>query len=215
LLVVPNGIDLKDDVAESDRELIRSEYGIPADAIVVGTVGRLAEVKRQDRLLKAAAELSLGNRKLWVLIVGEGPERDRLVQLATSLGIQERVRLVGYQSQPNRFLRAMDLFVLTSRSEGLPISLLEAWASRLPVISTNVGGVPDVISEGIDGLIVPNDDGLGLAVAISKLLGDADSAKRLGMAGLKVVTERFSLATMARTYETEYRALISGMRGKA
>lgn len=178
-------------------------------------VGRLAVVKRQDRLLRAVASSILRLPDLWVLIVGDGPERNRLRDLAIALGISNRVCLAGYQPEPSRYLRAMDVFALTSQSEGLPISLLEAWAAGLPVVCTSVGGIPDVVAEGVNGLLVPNDDGPDLGRALSRILDEPTLAVRLGSAGRQTVQERFSLDTMAEAYEQRYRALISGYRGKA
>ena len=212
--VVPNGIDTGAENGGCDRDAVRNSLGIPLDARVIGTVGRLAEVKRQDRLLRAAASSMLRFPNLWILIVGDGPERNRLHDLAMTLGISDRVCLAGYQPEPSRYLRAMDAFALTSQSEGLPISLLEAWAAGLPVVCTSVGGIPDVVAEGVNGLLVPNDDGSDLARALSRILDEPALAVRLGLAGRQTVQQRFSLDTMADAYEQRYRALISGYRGK-
>lgn len=213
--IVPNGIEIDGGTSGSDRETVRQSLGIPMDAQVIGTVGRLAAVKRQDRLIRAAEKIMSRRPSVWLLIVGEGPERSRLRELAVTLGISDRVLFAGYQSEPLRFLRAMDVFSLTSQSEGLPISLLEAWVVRLPVVCTSVGGIPEVVSDGVDGILVPNDDGPDLERALFRVFESPDLAIRLGIAGAEAVQTRYSLGAMADAYEKKYRALISGLRGTA
>lgn len=212
--VVPNGIEIDMGDRSADRIRVRNELGIPSDAKVIGTVGRLAVVKRQDRILTALAELVNRHPDLRVILVGEGPERGRLQNLANELGVLDRVHFVGYQSHPSRFLRAMDIFALTSQSEGLPISLLEAWAAQLPVVCTRVGGLPDVISDGINGLLVPDGDGASLVHALAKCF-DQSTAHRLGAGGFQTVRDSYSLETMIKVYSDKYLALISASRGPA
>jgi glycosyltransferase involved in cell wall biosynthesis len=153
--VVPNGIDLASFDRPASPADVRAELGIPAGALVVGTVGRLVEVKRQDLLLAAFAELRERGRHphTRLLIVGDGPERTRLESLARQLHVAEQTIFAGYQQEPERMLRAMDLFVLTSRHEGLPLALLEAWAAGLAVVSSNVGAIPQTIMHGISGML--------------------------------------------------------------
>ena len=213
--VVPNGIEIGDGAMGSDREIVRESLGIPYDACVIGTVGRLAEVKRQDRLLRATANLRTRRPDVWLLIVGEGSERNRLQELAASLGISDRVCFAGYQSEPIRYLRAMDVFALTSQSEGLPISLLEAWTVGLPVVCTSVGGIPDAVTHNRNGLLVPNNEGSDLECALSHILEWPELAVRLGIAGRETVRVQYSLDTMVNTYEEKYRLLISDSRGIA
>ena len=213
--VVPNGIEICNGATGSDRETVRESLGIPFDAYVIGTVGRLAEVKRQDRLLRATVNLMTRHSGVRVLIVGEGSERNRLQELAFSLGISDRVCFAGYQSEPIRYLRAMDVFALTSQSEGLPISLLEAWTVGLPVVCTSVGGIPDVLIHKTNGLLVPNNEGPDLECALSHILELPEQAIRLGIAGRETVRVKYSLETMAEAYEKKYLALINDSRGIA
>jgi glycosyltransferase involved in cell wall biosynthesis len=196
--VVPNGIALDPPPGLPSREQVRESLGIPASAKVVGTVGRLTEVKRQDRLLRAVAALP----DVWLLVVGDGDERANLEQLAGELGVADRTQFAGYQPQPEAYLRAMDVFALSSRSEGFPVSLLEAWAAGVPVVSTAVGGIPDVVTDGADGLLVPNGDGPELADALRRAL----VMPELAVNGLRTVRERYSLDVVAAGYEARYRA---------
>jgi glycosyltransferase involved in cell wall biosynthesis len=211
--VIPNGIrtDLKDDLPLPDE--VRRELGIPNGATVLGTVGRLAEVKRQDLLIRAVSKLKEAYPDLQLILVGDGPERERLAALARELQITDRVHFLGYQSCPEKYLRIMDAFALTSRSEGFPVSLLEAWVAGVPVVCSAVGGIPDVVSPERDGVLFPPGDKSALDSALSRVLGDRDLRKRLGEAGNRVVRERYSLERMAAEYESRYRSLIADGTG--
>jgi glycosyltransferase involved in cell wall biosynthesis len=210
LEVVSNGVDV-DALAGGDGSRARAELGIPADAPVVGTVGRLAEVKRQDLLLRAAAGLAKRWPALRVLLVGDGPERGRLEGLANELGVA--AHFAGYQSDPANYLAAMDVFALTSRSEGQPVALLEAWAAGRPVVATAVGGVPAVVADGDTGLLVPSGDAGAVAAAVGRLLADRSLAATLADRGRAAAGERYSLAGMAAGYEARYRRLIAARAG--
>ena len=207
--VVPNGIDLSLYRGADGEASIRPSLGIPSGALVIGTVGRLAEVKRHDLLLQAFAALIAGNRheRTWLLVVGDGPERNRLERLAASLSISRRVVFAGYQAQPQRFYQAMDLFALTSRHEGLPLALLEAWASGLPVVSSAVGGIPQAVKHGVSGLLFESGDVKALEETFEGLLESPSWMKQLATAGRREVSERYSLAGMADAYEGFYRQL--------
>ena len=161
--VVHNGIDLAPFEGLPDVVTARRDLGLPADAFIVGTVGRLAAVKRQDVLLRGFARLVANRPSSHLLIVGEGANRAGLESLAAALGISSKVTFAGYASRPERFLAAMDVFALTSDSEGMPLSILEAWAAGKPVVASRVGGVPELIEDGRNGLLVPAGDDVALA----------------------------------------------------
>ena len=122
-------------------------------------------MKRQDLLLKGFARLRRSAANVHLLIVGDGPERKRLVELAGELGVSKSTTFAGYQSKRRALLRIMDVFALTSRLEGLPLAILEAWAAGVPVVSTAVGGVPDLVKNRENGLLIPSGDEEGLARA--------------------------------------------------
>lgn len=207
--VVPNGIDVSLYVRAEGSGSARQALGVPSGSLVIGTVGRLAEVKRQDLLLRAFAGLVAGNRheRTRLLVVGDGPERGRLERLATSLGIARRVVFAGYQAQPQRFYQAMDLFTLTSRHEGLPLALLEAWAAGLPVVSSAVGGIPQVVKHGVTGMLFESGDVTALQETLEGLLESPSWMNQLATAGRREVNQRYSLAVMADAYEGLYRQL--------
>jgi glycosyltransferase involved in cell wall biosynthesis len=203
---VPNGVnverfDIGDNVAR-----LRREFGLPADVPVIGTVGRLSPVKRHDVLLRGFARLKHPTARL--LVVGDGPVREELVSLAAGLGISDRVVFAGYRDRPERALAAMDLFALTSDSEGMPLAILEAWAAGKPVIATRVGGVPELVADGRTGLLFPAGDDGSLAERMNWLLTDPALGDALGVAGRALVRERFDTRVMAATYLRHYRALI-------
>lgn len=204
-----NGIDTELYADASPRLPAREAFGIPAAARVVGTVGRLNEIKRQDLLLRAVGGLGPAYADVRVLLVGDGPERGALEALAGALGLGPRVHFAGFQAAPERLLPAMDVFALTSRLEGLPLALLEAWAAGRPVVASAVGGVPQAVRDGETGLLFANGDQPGLARALARLLDDPGLRGRLGAAGRAVVRERYSLDRMAAEYEARYRAVLA------
>jgi glycosyltransferase involved in cell wall biosynthesis len=210
---VPNGIptDTRPDLPTPHQ--MRDTLRIPRGAPVVGTVGRLSEVKRQDLLLRALAVLRRSVPDLRCLIVGDGPERGPLEALARDLGVSESVHFAGYQPCPEQFLRAMDVFALTSRSEGFPVSLLEAWLAGVPVVCSAVGGIPAVVAHEIDGLLFPPGDELELVAALGRLISNAGLRQRLAEAGRRAVHERYSLDRMADEYERRYRQVIAARVG--
>ena len=205
---VLNGIDTERYADPSPRAEVRAGFGIASGDRVVGTVGRLNEVKNQNLLLRAVAALGTDHDNVHILIVGDGPERCALEKLAADLGLSARAHFAGYQRNPERFLPAMDLFAMTSRIEGLPLALLEALAAGLPAVSSAVGGVPRVVSDGENGMLFPNGDEAALTRALLILLADSKKAARLATAGMALVRERYSLERMANDYEALYRSLV-------
>ena len=143
--------------------MVRAALGIAPDAPVVGTVGRLAEVKQQGVLIRAFAQVLPAFPAARLLLVGDGPLRAELEGLAGSLGLGGAVLFAGYQSNPERYLAAMDVFVLPSRAEAMPLVIPEAWAAGRPVVASRVGGIPELIADGKTGLLVAPGDVDGLA----------------------------------------------------
>jgi glycosyltransferase involved in cell wall biosynthesis len=192
----------EDKTATQIASAARKNFGIPHDAFVIGTVGRVHEVKRQDLLLRAAADL----KDTWVLIVGDGPELASLKNLAKSLRMDSRVIFAGYLPTPANGLCAMDVFALTSRSEGFPVSLLEAWSLGLPVVVSAVGGLPSIVNDGETGLVVPPNDWRTFAEAFRKLRRDSSLRSSLGKAGRQTFQANYTLDRMAERYDALYAA---------
>jgi glycosyltransferase involved in cell wall biosynthesis len=208
LAVILNGINPEPFQTLEDRERIRHSLGIPSGIPLIGTLGRLNEVKCQDLLLRAFVRVRTMFPAARLLVVGDGPRRDALRELTTLLGLDGTVHFAGYQLQPERFLAAMDVFALTSRMEGLPLAILEAWAARLPVIASAVGGVPDLIDHGRNGLLFPSGEESQLAHLLCELLGDPCRTHALGKAGREEVLTRYNLQRMATDYQRHYQELL-------
>ena len=207
-VVAPNGVDVARFAARDGRAALRAELGFSPDAFVVGTVGRLAEVKRQDVLLDAFARLSTQHPNARLLLVGDGPLRGDLEARSATLGVSGLVTFAGYQDRPDRFYAVMDAFALTSRSEGMPLSVLEAWAAGLPVVVSRVGGLPELVTEGQTGLLFPAGDVAACAAALGRV-ASAGVAAALGAAGQDVVRHRFDVRVMADAYQQSYRELLT------
>ncbi len=204
--VVLNGIDLRVFEGASVGPEIRSSLGIPTGALVIGTVGRLVEVKRQDLLLRSLAALrGLGKHaNTWLLIVGDGPERQRLERLAETLHVSDRTIFAGYQPEPAWLYQAMDLFVLCSRHEGLPLAMLEAWAAGLPVVASAVGAIPQTVTHGVTGMLFESGDVAALTETLEGVLDSPSLLGQLGRRGRWQVESRYSLGRMAADYEADY-----------
>lgn len=206
--VYPNGTALPPEPVPDELAHLRQRLGIPEGAPVLGTVGRLNEVKRQAWLIEARKALGESLPGLLVLIVGDGPERAALEALADRLGVRERVRFAGYAADPTPYLRLMTVFALPSRSEGFPVSLLEAWGCRLPVVCSSVGGIPQIVRDGETGLLFAAQDKDGFHRSLETLLSDTDLRQRLGEAGYHEVESRYSLEKVADLYDANYEELI-------
>lgn len=197
---IPNGIA----PAALDSELAQAIQQFCSQGLIVGSAGRLSEEKGFEYLLRAAAQLVRAGKDLRVVIAGEGPERERLLALATELGIGDRLMLPGYVEQIAKLIARLDLFVSSSLIEGLPLVVLEAMQLARPIVATAVGGVPYALDQGEAGRLVPAADSEALASAMSALLDDSDQSKRLGERARKRCDQEFSARTMAQRYADLY-----------
>jgi glycosyltransferase involved in cell wall biosynthesis len=206
--VVPNGIDLAPFEEPLDRAAVRQSVGIPADAPVVGTVGRLNAVKRQDLLIRAFARVKQAVPDAHLLIVGDGAAMGELRELTATLSLNDAVHFAGYQPKPQPYLRAMDVFALTSRIEGMPLSVLEAFAAGVPVVASRVGGVPEVVDSGNNGFVFEYGDETALVGRLLELLNGPELARHVGEAGRDSARSRYSAAVMAAAYHRHYLELL-------
>ncbi len=204
LHVIENGVDLvafhPDPRARQD---IRAELGIPPEAWVVGTVGRLAAEKDPALLLRAAAPLLSDD--LHLVFTGDGPELRSLRGQAMRLASGAFVHILGARRDVHRVLAAFDAFALSSRTEGLPLALLEAMAAGLPIVAPAVGGIPDVVEDGVSALLFPPGDEAALRQAVQRLYED----RPLALAVSQCTRQRsadYSATTMSRRYLDLYRA---------
>jgi glycosyltransferase involved in cell wall biosynthesis len=201
--IIPNGIDVQAfERAEALPELRSSEEK------VIGVVARLDLKKGFAYLLAAVRELKNFSHRFKVVIVGEGPDRKAIEQMIERYGLQETVLLAGQQSNMPGAYAAIDIFVLPSLNEGLPMTVLEAMAASRLVIATRVGAIPSVIEDGKTGLLVDPGDTAGLRDAIARLLSDADLCRRMAVQAHEWVTRHFTADAMARQYRPLYEEVL-------
>ncbi|MEZ4365388.1 MAG: glycosyltransferase [Kofleriaceae bacterium] len=198
LHVITNGIRLERFAPDPRaRAAIRGELGIPDDAWVVGTVGRLDEYKNQALLVRALGPSLTRRRRL--VLVGDGEARPQVEAAIAALPEPGYVHLLGRRLDVDRLMPAFDVFALPSKSEGLPLVLPEAMACGLPVVATEVGGVPAVVDEGDTGLLVPVDEA-ALADALGQLAADPARARAMGKRARAAALGRFSADAMVEAY---------------
>jgi len=207
--LIHNGIDFSAYTTGHDTRPIRDALNIPHDAPVIGTIGRLTEIKRQDVLLRAFAIVREKFTSAHLLLIGDGELRSDLQSLASQLDIADRVHFAGYQQQTAPYMQAMNLFALTSRSEGMPQSILEAAVAGIPVIASNVGGIPEVIHHDRTGLLFPVADHAALARHLLDLLNDPNRARTLASSAQHFVESRFAIQRMAREYHDDFIQLLT------
>jgi glycosyltransferase involved in cell wall biosynthesis len=211
-----SGIDL-DSVSKrtTDDARLRSRHGFDTKTFLVGTVANLFPHKGYEYLLRALGQARLEVPGLACVIVGEGDAgyRIELDRLTRDLGLSDRVVFAGFQRDVYPYLAAMDLFVLCSLREGLGIALLEAMAVGRPIVATKVGGVPEVVEDGVTGLLVPPGDPGSLARAIVRLAEAPALRRAMGEAGARRVRERFHVARMARQIGAVYGEVLRERHG--
>jgi glycosyltransferase involved in cell wall biosynthesis len=213
LEVVLNGVDVQRfDRREADGAALRRELGIPADAPVVGTVAVFRAQKRLDQWLESARTLRRTHAAAHFLMVGDGPLRGELEAKAAELGLADAVHWVGLQAEVRPYLAAMDVYLMSSNFEGLPIALLEAMAMECAVVSTAVGGIPELVADGRNGFLVPPDRPDLLALAVQRLLETPALLRSSGAEARRTVGERFSIRRMTEQLESAYQDVFDRFR---
>ena len=209
--VIENGVDLPRYAHNSDVRALRSSLGLDPSRRYVTTVARFHPVKDHHTLLNAFAKVACARADADLLLVGDGDLRPNLERQAADLGIAGRVHFLGVRDDVANLLLASDVFALTSLSEAASITLLEAMACALPVVVTAVGGNPEIVREGVDGLLAPRGDAPAIAAALLRLLDDRALARTLGASAAERVRTSFRLdTTIGRYYE-----LYSGAAGRS
>ncbi len=212
LTVIYNGLDPSPFASSTDPNELRRELGLPPSEKIITMVGRLAPPKDFETLLAACEGLEHPSWRL--LILGDGPLRSRVVRVIGTKGLQNRVLLMGERQDVPRFLQASDIFVLSSRWEGLPLVVIEAMLAGLPVVATRVGGVPELVEDGVTGLLVPPKDPRALRRALAQLLSSPELCERLGSSGQRRALERFTAEKMIAQVRDLYRTLESARRSR-
>ncbi|MCE9556462.1 MAG: glycosyltransferase [Planctomycetes bacterium] len=207
--VVYNGINVESYAApQPDRFAVRRELGLDDSHLVVLQVARLNRLKDHATAIRAMAQVASEFPAARLVLVGDGEERPALEALVATLRLQKMVLFTGMRIDVPRFLAAADVLLLTSISEGIPLTLLEAMAGSLPCVSTAVGGVPEVIVDGQTGLLAPAGDAAEIARQLGKLLSDADMRRRMGAAGRERAQAQFGDRTMHQSYHRIFNEML-------
>jgi glycosyltransferase involved in cell wall biosynthesis len=210
--VIYNGVDLTAAAAATPgaRRRIRDEFGFLQDDFVIVQVARLHTLKDHATAIRTIDRLRQAIPKVRLLLAGEGEQRPALELQIQKLGLEHFVKLAGSRQDVPELMAASDAFLLTSISEGIPLTVIEAMAAGLPVVSTAVGGIPEMIRHGETGFLTPAGDDLALAAALQLLHDDRDQAVAIRELAALEARSRFSLESMIDNYRTVYREVIAG-----
>jgi len=203
--VIYNGIDVGPRVNGAVSNQIREQLNVSPSALMVGSICRLDPVKDLETLLKAIADVRR-NYPAELIIIGDGPERGRLEAAVVEHGLEHHVHFLGYRSDAREWLAACDVYVNTSVSEGISLTILEAMAAALPVIATRVGGTPEIL-DATCGILVPARDPRAVAGALVQFAREPERRRQLGHAARLRVEERFTLERMIQQYCDVYRTV--------
>lgn len=202
--IIANGVDVESFRPCDDGSTLRARFGLPTDQIIIGNVARLDPVKNHEVILRALRLLVNRGLKVFLLLVGEGPHRNALQGEVERLQLASYVRLFGYSNYIPELLNCLDLYVQSSFYEGFSNTVLEAMASGLPVLATDVGGTRDLLNHSQEGFFFNSNDEETLASLITRLLYDKEQRHVLGKRARKHVVQRFPVETMVRNYENLY-----------
>lgn len=208
--VVPNGIRVEafQPVSPGRQASLRQALGLASRTRLIGSVGRLNWAKDQASLIRAFALVQRQLPDTVLLLIGDGELRTELQQCAAAEGLAERVHFLGDRSDVQQILSGLDLFALSSLSEGYSMALLEACASALPIVATAVGGNSEIVRDGVSGRLVPASDPVALADAMTALLSEPSLAQALAAAARAWVEVEGSLERMATRYDALYRGAV-------
>jgi sugar transferase (PEP-CTERM/EpsH1 system associated) len=209
IVKIYNGIDSKKFGIRQEVTLIRRELGITDDQSVIGIVARLDPIKNHACLIKAMKTVAARLPRTVLLIIGDGPLRSELESMREDLGLQNHIKFLGARSDIGELLSVLDVFVLSSFSEGLSLTLIEACAAAKPIVATDVGGNAEIVKHECNGLLVPSDQPEALAKAILEILANKEKARVMGEKGRKKFEEEFTLDGMVRKYENLYESFLS------
>lgn len=203
---IPNAVDT--DRFTPDGGSVRGEL-IPEDKLIFGSVARMTEAKDHGNLLRAFKMVLDGRDDIHLALVGDGETREEVETMIAEYELQDSVLMLGRQEAIPEFLRAMDIFVLPSKREGAPISVLEAMACGIPVIATDVGGVSEIVKDRINGCVVPPEDHDSLAEAMRWMVENQDKRQALASEGLGTISADYSNTAMSERYKALYKRVVS------
>lgn len=213
IVVVPLGLELRELlVAPATEPHLRETQGIPIGDVVVGYVGRFVPVKDLGTLVRAFALALHQQPNLWLMLVGDGDSRRDVEAAARHAGVTGRTRLLGWNEDLPRIYAAMDVCAMSSLAEGTPVSIIEAMAAGKVVAATNVGGVADVVEDGVTGVLTTPGDAAALASALVRLARDPEARQRMGAAGRERARNRYAVERLVRDIELLYREALAQKR---
>jgi len=203
---IPNGVDIEK-FSGLKKAHLRTQLRLKTDDIVLICVGRLAKIKGHELLIEAFGKIK-SHYPVKLLIVGDGPARENIENLITKKRMQNDIELLGIRNDIPDLLNLSDCFVLSSHSEGLSCSIIEAMAAGLPVVATDVGGNCELVRDGRSGYLVSPNDPIAFAEKLRILIEDKAKRKQFGHISLKIAQEKYSIDTMITRYVEIYRAMI-------
>jgi glycosyltransferase involved in cell wall biosynthesis len=203
-ITIHNGILINNFRTSLSREECRTRFKLPKDAKIMGTIGRLTQVKNHASLIKVLHAIRQEFKSIHLAILGEGKLKSTLRELAADFGVSDSVSFLDPTDHIEIFLGALDLFILPSRREGLPLVVLEAMAAGIPTVASSVGGIPEIISNGHNGYLIHPHNLDEIAGKVSELLKDRERANTLAYRGKETIRDRFSADTMIPEIEKVY-----------
>jgi glycosyltransferase involved in cell wall biosynthesis len=206
--VIPNGIDVERFNPEKNTADIRKEFSLEQDDIVIGFIGRIVPAKGLEYLLNALPYLKEEFKSIKLLIVGEGSLVEELKARAKKNNIFDNILFTGRRRDIPDILASINIFVMPSIAEGLPNALLEAMAMGKPIVTTEVGGIPEIVKNGFNGLLVPPRDTLSLSKAIKELISNDRLAAKLGQAARDLVHDNLSIKAIAQKWQSLYLSIL-------
>ncbi len=213
LLCIPSGVDTEHYRPGGDRSWFQHEFGVAQGAPVIAVVAQLIERKGHKVLFAALAPVLQRHPDVRVLIFGQGPLAKELGRHVRALGLEHAVRFQGYRQDMPRVMPCLDLIVHPAWMEGLGVALLEAAACGVPIIATRVGGIAEIVQDGVNGFLIEPGDSGQLTQAIDRLLDQPETASAFGQAGRKLALEHFSVARMVERNYRVYESLLQGKEG--
>ena len=206
ITLIYNGITPPVSYNSNELESLRGELGIPHEHAVLCTVGRLSEQKNQTLLFDALAKIS--HRKWSLLLVGKGEEQEQLEEYCQKLHLEENVSFLGHRDDVNKIMQFADIFVLSSLWEGFPYVVVEALANGLPVVSTDVGGIGEAVTEGVTGFLVQSGDAASLSERVEHLMENKKLLEEMKKNCFEIFTKSFTLVKMNHLTNDVYKALL-------
>lgn len=207
--VIYNSVsDAATSIQTEDVIKLKKELGLSPSTTIIGTIARLDPIKNQVMMVDAFSSILSQHSDTVLLIVGDGPEMSNLRARVDQLSLTDKVFFTGYQAQPQRYLAAMDIYLLSSLSEGTSMTLLEAMSFSKPCVVTDAGGNSEIILDGKNGIVTPNDETKAFAAGIDKLLSNRSLLAQMGIESRKRFCTTFSVEHMITSYQELYRRLL-------